>query len=137
MDVDSYLPYEGKVVLHNKRSHTALVRIPGWVGMEQVKAYVGHRPVHPARSGSYLVFQGLKAQDEIRLEFPVREFIEKSTIAGKQYTLKFRGSTLVDISPREDVLGSYPIYQRDSLQAKAAPMKTVKRFVSDQVLPLQ
>jgi hypothetical protein len=31
MDVDSYLPYEGKVVLHNKQARIAMVWMPGWV----------------------------------------------------------------------------------------------------------
>ena len=40
MDIESYLPYEGKVILYNKLAHTALVRIPSWVDLERLKGFV-------------------------------------------------------------------------------------------------
>ena len=39
MDVNSYLPYEGKVDLHNKEAWMALVRIPNWVENESGKMF--------------------------------------------------------------------------------------------------
>ena len=137
MDVNSYLPYEGKVVLHNKQAHTAHVRVPSWVEVGQVRSFVNNREGKPGRSGRYLVFQNLKKNDQIRLEFPVPTKIDKYTIAGKQYTITLRGSTLVDIAPREEVPGTYPIFQRDSLKATKAPLKKVRRFAAKGVLPLQ
>ena len=137
MDVDSYLPYEGKVVLHNKQAHTAHVRVPSWVEMGRLRSFVNDREGKPGRSGRYLVFQNLKKNDQIRLEFPVPTKIDKYTISGKQYTITLRGSTLVDIAPREEVPGTYPIFQRDSLKATKAPLKKVRRFAAARVLPLQ
>ncbi len=136
MDVDSYLPYEGKVVLHNKQAHSAFVRIPAWVDPHEVKNFVNGKPVNPAMTGRYEIFDSLKPMDEIRLEFPVREETDKYTIDGKVYTVKFRGSTAVDISPRDTDPKSYPIYQRAEMESDKAPMRTEKRFVPDQVLPL-
>src|SRR5207247_8970579 len=54
MDVDSYLPYEGKVELHNKLAKTALVRVPDWVDMDEVKSFVNDETVRPKASGRYL-----------------------------------------------------------------------------------
>ena len=38
---------------------------------------------------------------------------------------------------RERENGCYPIYMRDRLKANKAPMKSIKRFVPNKVLPLQ
>ncbi|RKY03463.1 MAG: hypothetical protein DRP56_11120, partial [Planctomycetota bacterium] len=48
------------------------------------------------------------------------------------YAITFRGNTVVDISPRNESPNVYPIYLRDHMKtAKKAPMKKVRRFVSD------
>src|SRR5579864_5833018 len=70
MDVDSYLPYEGKIELHNKQAKTAMVRIPNWVELLEVRSFVDNTSARPARSGRYLVFEGLRSGTTIRLEFP-------------------------------------------------------------------
>ena len=137
MDIDSYLPYEGKVVLHNKKAYTAQVRIPSWVPIDQVTCTLNAQTVQPPRVGRHLLFQNLKENDKIILEFCVPEFTQTYTMAGKDYTLTLRGSTLVDIAPRDTRPGQYPFCQRDALRAGKAPMKAIKRFVADKILPLQ
>jgi len=137
LDVDSYLPYEGKVLLHNKMAHTALVRMPGWLKTRNVKSTVNNKAAQPRQAGAYLVFQNLKKGDQIRLEFEVPESVQEYTIAGLKHRLFFRGSTLVDINPRMEVPGSYPTYQREHMRAAKARMKTMNRFVPHMILPLQ
>jgi len=100
MDIDSYLPYEGKVELRNKQARTALVRIPNWVDIREVKSFVNNTLAHPAGSGRYLVFDGLHKGTTIRLEFPNPETKEEHTIAGERYQVTLRGSTVMDIEPR-------------------------------------
>jgi len=142
MDIDSYLPYEGKVVLHNKQARTALVRIPGWVQKDKVQCSIkrASKPdvaevVTPPRFGSRLVFEGLAPGDEITLEFPQRVWIDHYTIDGKKYKITFKGSTIIDIEPRQS--GKvYAYYKREKYKLDKAPMKTIKRFVSDKVIPL-
>jgi len=144
MDIDSYVPYEGKVVLHNKKAHTALVRIPSWVDQSAVQAFISsgddeRKSVDPPSYGNRLLFEHLKEGDDITLEFPVTETTDQYTINGKKYTVKFRGSTVVDIGPRdEDDPGSdYLLYQREHLtKYSKAPMRKVTRFVTDTVVPL-
>jgi hypothetical protein len=135
MDVDSYLPYEGKVILHNKQARKALVRIPGWLNTSEVTTYVDGKAIHPPQAGRYLVVDNLKPKDEIRLEFPVREETDKYTVDGKIYQVKFRGSTVVDISPRDTDPKDYPLYECDTLASGKAPMKNVKRFIADRLIP--
>ncbi len=135
MDVDSYLPYEGKVVLHNKQADKALVRIPGWLAPSDVKTSVDGKLVHPSLAGRYLVLDNLRPKDEIRLDFPVREETDKYTIDGKPYQVTFRGSTLVDISPRDTDPKDYPLYQCDTLRSGKTPMRTARRFIADRLIP--
>ena len=92
--------------------------------------------LQPPFAGRYLVFDGLNPKDEIRLEFPVEEETDQYTIAGKQYTVKFRGSTLLEVTPRDTDPKEYPLYQRDELRGDRAPMHTVRRFVADRTIPL-
>jgi hypothetical protein len=136
MDVDSYLPYEGKVVLRNKQAHTALVRLPAWVRRADVKAVVNGRATRPGMSGARLIFQQLKPGDEIVLGFPVPLVTREYSIGGERYRLTFRGSTIVDISPRQDVPGMYPSYVREHMKTTRAPMITLQRFAPHRELAL-
>ncbi len=67
----------------------------------------------------------------------------------RRYTLRMRGNTVVDISPRPlpdivkmysddgdvfEVKAGYPIYLRDELRADKAPLKTVERYVAPRVV---
>lgn len=159
MDIDSYLPYEGKVVLRNKKANIAMVRIPGWLDIEKVRCTVNKKSVTPARSGRYLVFDKLKKKDKIVLDFPVTKSVRTYTMfAGVpkpvkspiKFNVTFRGSTVVDIEPRDvsEYINEkegwafiskkmYPIYQREHMKATDAPMRKVRRFVADKILPLQ
>lgn len=137
MDIDSHLPYEGKVVLHNKQAHTALVRLPAWVRAESVLGFVNDQSIQPVLAGHSLLFQKLKPRDEIRLEFPVTESTDTCTIYGKEYAVTFRGSTVVGIAPTDPTPNRYLLYyDREKSRQGLAPLRRVKRFVTDQVLPL-
>lgn len=142
MDIDSYLPYEGKVVLKNKQAHTALVRIPAWVDISNVNSTLeregaaGEKEVTPVRIENRLLFEELKPGDQLTLTFPVPETTDEYTINGKKYTIEFKGSTVVDISPRDTAGVHYLLYQRDNMKADKAPMMQVKRFAADKIIPL-
>ena len=137
MDIDSYLPYQGKVVLHNKQARTAWLRIPAWVEVSQLKSFINDEVAHPTHLANYLIFENLGKTDTIRLEFPVPEETNQQTIHRTQYTITYRGSTIVDIGPRKSDPKMVPLYERDFMKATKAPMHTVKRFVSDRIVPLQ
>ena len=145
LDIDSYLPYEGKVIIHNKQARKLLVRVPGWVEPDQVRCFVNEKPVRPALAGRYLVFDGLSRKglfrrgggEAIRIEFPVSDSIEKHTVGGREYTLTFRSSTLMDITPRSSDPGHYQYYLPQRFEGNKAPMRERTRFVADKTLPLQ
>ena len=150
MDIDSYLPYEGKVVLRNKKARAAWVRIPSWVERKKLKSFVNGKPAEPALVGNSLFFENLGKTDTIRLQFPVPEETDEHIIHRTKYMATYRGSTIVDIkrwtpAPRFTVdkkppspdRRMYRMYQRDHMRADKAPMRKVERFVSEHILPLQ
>jgi hypothetical protein len=148
LDVDSHLPCEGKVILRNKRAASVLVRIPYWVAQEKVTCFVDDQEVRPVYAGNRLRFDGLRAAGDkgpgsvVRIEFPVPTATEKHTVQGKEYTLTFRGSTLVDITPRDTTPGRYRYYRRDRYKADPstplrAPVKNIERFVAERIIGLQ
>jgi len=141
LDIDSYLPYEGKVIIRNKTARRISVRIPGWVKRHELRARVNgdDRRLSAFVGGAYQVFDGMKPGDILQLDFPMKEetvHLTTQTKAGKTtYKIDFRGNTVVDISPRNDSPYVYPIYLRDHMKtAKKAPMKTKTRFVPDKVI---
>ncbi len=138
LDVDSYLPYEGKVVLHNKQAHTVCVRIPYWVDRHALVCFVNEHLTDAPTTGNTLVLQGLQPGDTIRLAFPVSETIEHYTIGDERYTVTVRGSTVVDLQPRATNSNTHQnkvsFFVRDHLRETTTPMQTVKRFTPDRVL---
>jgi hypothetical protein len=139
VDVDSYLPYEGKVVVRNKAAQRVAIRIPSWVDVRQLRAEVSGVPCELDWTGRYVNFEGLQAGAAITLTFPVVEKELRYTVNAhtqweQEYTCLFRGSTLVDISPRDNAATSYPLYQRSHMRASEAPIRQVERFVANRLV---
>ncbi|MDP2989367.1 MAG: hypothetical protein Q8O57_02235, partial [Kiritimatiellota bacterium] len=140
MDMDSCLPYEGKVVMHNKRLRRVAVRIPSWVSRRALRAQVGAVSRDLRWAGNYLLLDDLKPGDCIQLDFPVHESTASYTIAAglpqaeQTYRCSFRGSTLVEISPRSDDPTAYPLYKRGHLKTNKTPFKQTTRFLTDKTI---
>ena len=146
MDIDSYLPYEGKVVLHNKQAKEAFVRIPLWVDREKTECSVNGDPIAKRWFGNYLRVESLRPEDEVRIEFPMEERFELWTKpehgqhlitaipGGTVFRFKFRGNTLVEVSP--PLMNGSPLY-RDrpkKYSAEMTPRRNVTRYVSSMIL---
>ncbi len=161
LDVNSYLPYEGKVVVKNKAAKKVRLRLPLWASRSDVRCRVGSKSARPEWFGNYLVFDGLKPGAEIVVEFPMIErTIQRTVKALKQtYTIHIRGNTVIDISPRGtppqyrrtgDPWGGgsgkvypppnetegcvYKFYLRDHLRANKAPMVKKMRFAPERII---
>jgi hypothetical protein len=153
MDVMSHVPYEGRVELHNKQAVAALVRIPRWVDRNHVQYTVNGRQVRPRNVGHSVLFQGLDKGDRIRLDFPIETYTDHYTIGGKTYEVLFKGSTVIrvkgpadnDTGPLFDGMGQplegseirlYKMYNRENYLADKAPVRMIRRFEADQLIPL-
>jgi hypothetical protein len=131
LDVDSYLPFEGKVVLKNKKAQSVFVRIPLWVDKSALHSQVGKRKVKNDWFDQYLRFENLKAKDIITIEFPMVEKTERWTLHGTTRICRFKGNTLIEISP--------PIHpaaycRRQRFLDDKAPLKKVTRYVTEKML---
>ncbi|MDR0294163.1 MAG: hypothetical protein LBH95_08435 [Oscillospiraceae bacterium] len=161
LDVNSYLPYEGKVELNVKTAEAAAVRLPLWVDWSQAAVNVNGTSQAVKRTGQYVMVEGLKTGDTVSITFPVKEWDETFTLLWKEgqpymkstdpgegwraqaepdkFTLTFRGYTLVEITPVTNKTGSNPdnrlLYQRTAMRSGTAPMISVKRFVPKTVIP--
>ena len=139
LDVESHLPYEGKVAIRNKAARRVAVRVPSWVSRRQIRADLAGQTRPLAWAGNYVLFDGLQRGNVITLTFPVKDTTARYTVnartpAEQAYTCIFRGSTMVDISPRDQVPTSYPLYQREHLRKDKAPAKTIERFVASRTI---
>jgi hypothetical protein len=144
LDIESHLPYEGKVVLRNKSARAVWVRMPLWVDLKRVSCRVGDKTARPEWMGRYARFEHVGPSQTVTVEFPVEERTETWTTppnwtpiirelpaAGTVFTMKFRGNTLAELTPPL-APGSWLYQQRATLyRAKQAPMKEVTRHVTD------
>lgn len=118
LDVDSYLPVEGKVVLHIKNAPRVAVRMPQWCVPFEVSVSVGDRSRRPHVQGKYVHTGNLRPGDRVALTFPVPERTLDRLIAGQTYRLRLRGSNVVDIEPKGV---AFPLYRNQPTgQEKAA-----------------
>jgi hypothetical protein len=71
LDLISYLPYEGKVIINNKATKNLNVRIPGWTLIKNVCVKVNGNVVTPESAGGrYIRLSGLNGREEIEITFP-------------------------------------------------------------------
>ncbi|MBZ5563624.1 MAG: hypothetical protein LAP13_14540 [Acidobacteriia bacterium] len=146
MDIDSYLPYEGKVILHNKTAKAAFVRLPYFVDPKNVQVSVPSRSLTPHWMNKHVLLSEIRPGEEIQITFPIKEDVATYTLYNvlerpyyserghslrteRQYACRFRGNTLVEISPRVS-MPSYPLYLRDHFRQARAPLTTKPRYVA-------
>ncbi len=155
LDVHSYLPYQGKVVIKNKMAKVLSVRIPVWVDKEAVQSEINGEQASPMWVNRYLVFSSLNPQDSVVITFPMVETTETYSLKWKEadfwlegtnpgtewkpqdkpdrFTFRIKGNTVVEVTPKYEG-GDYPLYLRSHFDQTDAPMKKVSRFVTSTVV---
>jgi len=137
LDVDSFLPFEGRVEIHVRTARQVAVRIPWWVRRPDLRTELNRQVVVGVWAGNYLAFRGLHPGDRLDLRFPVPESTASYTAAahipGQEcvYTLSLRGSTVLAVSPHDGQPTTYPLYQREAMRSAEAPVKRVTQFIAD------
>lgn len=109
LDIDSYLPAAGRVVLKIKSAPAVLVRVPAWCRPEEMQVSVSGSSYRAASVGRYLRIDGLKPGDVVEITFPMAEQTLTRVIGDLPFTLKLRGSNVIDIDPRGTAI---PLYVR-------------------------
>jgi hypothetical protein len=134
LDIHSYLPYEGRVIIRNKTANRISVRIPPWVNRRRLEITLNGELISPALVSHYIDLRGIRPGDVTELRFPmVEQVITRTAYAATPeetaYTIRMRGNTVMELTPQNESPNVYPFY-RASLQGNVAPLKTATRYVS-------
>ena len=147
LDIESYMPYTGKVVVKNKTSDTINIRIPAWINRYKLVFKMNGSPVNVGYAGRYAVFSGLSGQETITLEFPLER--EKMLLPIPFFNCRphwgmpmlnaqFKGSTCIGVEEKmenEDLRGADPmwikLFNRPKYQSDREIMKKTEYYCVD------
>ena len=133
-DVDSHIPYTGRVDVKMKKKLDLEIRIPEWVEPEDVACKVNDESREIGFAGRYAKIGKVKKGQTVVMTFPISERTRKVHIQGppggvNEYTLIIRGNTVVSIDPP----GKYaPLYRRGHYRNGQTLYRKTTRFVSDE-----
>jgi hypothetical protein len=130
-DVNSHLPYQGRVEVLVKRELDLEVRLPEWVEPRRARCLVNGERRALTLAGRYAGVGWVEQGDEVMLEFPIGERTEMVTIEGLEYGITRRGSEVVHIEPPGK---NCPLYQRGHYRAGETLWRTAVRFVPQREL---
>jgi hypothetical protein len=131
-DIDSYIPYIGRVELKIKEPLSLEVRIPEWVKAGEAKCEVDSDARVIGYEGRYAQIGKVGRGQTVVVTFPISERTEKRRIEGYDYTFIVRGNDVVAADPS----GKYcPFYQRGHYRTGTPLYEKVRRFVSAQEVP--
>ena len=137
VDVWSWFPYEGKMVVRNKGMRRIVVRVPGWVQRGVLRCNINGKDMQPEWIGNRLLFDGLAGTEELSFKVPV--ILEKTryTMANlndlspkpDEYDCEFKGNTVISVGEPEPTGDQYRIFQREHLRTDKSPMKEMPLYV--------
>ncbi len=131
-DIDSYIPYQGRIEIRVKQAVDLSVRIPEWVTPEQTHCRVNQQERTLGWEGRYAKVGKVTAGDQVTVTFPIFERTDKVLIEKSTYTLVRKGNEVVSIAPQGI---NSPLYQRQFYHGNEPRMRTVTRFASSETTP--
>jgi hypothetical protein len=109
VEVVSCLPHRGELDVVVKETRRVLVRVPEWAPKDGVKAFRERKATDVKWAASYVVFEGLTRGEQLTVTYPLRLWEVREKMQGVEYTERWRGNTIVDVTP----LGKWiPMYRR-------------------------
>ncbi len=127
-DVDSHIPYEGRVDVRVKQGCDLSVRIPEWVTPAEVACQVNESRHSPQWEGRYARFGPVQPGDVAAMSFPMPLRTEDISVQGNYYKIVRKGNEVVTIDPA----GRYcPLYQRAHYRANSTRWRKMPRFLSE------
>ena len=128
-DVNSYLPYSGRVEIKAKQPLTSLkVRAANWVEKQQVACRVGGETRRISWNGNYLDTGSVNPGQTVTLEFPIQERRQKLESFDHKYEAVFRGNDCVELTPGGEY---YTLFQRDHYRLDQPRYAKVRRFTCE------
>jgi hypothetical protein len=110
--VVSFLPGSGRVTVVPRIVADYLIRIPGFVRWDTVRAFRGQpepRQVEVIRNGEYVLFKNASACEELSVTYPLVQFIQKTKAGGKDLAVHWKGNFVTGLSPRGKV---WPLFEK-------------------------
>ena len=130
-DVDSYIPYEGRVDVKVKQPVDLSMRIPEWVTPAETRCQVNDMDRSLEWEGRYAKVGSVEPGDIVTLSFPISKRTNNVHIEKRPYNLVRKGNEVILIDPP----GRYcPLYQRRHYSDSAPRWRKVKRFISNEVI---
>lgn len=107
LDVSSYLPVEGKVVLSIKEARDVRVRLSEWIQLDQVEIEIDGVRQPAQLDGQWLRLNNLQTGNRVTILFPVQEQQLFRVIGEIPYKLTMHGANVVAIDPKGT---AYPLF---------------------------
>ena len=105
-------PFEGRVDILIHDARTLLLHVPDWARVMRVRLSVDGVQTHNKWEGSYLELTGLRPWQTVSLNYPLRELEEQVRVGESEYGVRWKGDTVVGISPDGTVLPLYGRFRR-------------------------
>jgi hypothetical protein len=121
VDVISCLPHRGELDVLVKAARRVLVRTPQWITKDRVQCFIDKQSAPVTWKGSYVLFEPVKEGQRLTVTYPLRLAEVKETVGsldGREYTERWRGNTIVDISPPGKWI---PMFRRPELESEQVP----------------
>ena len=131
-DVESHVPYTGRVDVKVKQALDLEIRIPEWVRPDQAECTVDGEPRALSFDGRYARVGEVGNGQTVTMTFPISERTENRNIEGFDYTFIIRGNDVVHVDPPGQY---YPLYRRGHYRLGKTLYRKVERFVSDIEFP--
>ena len=126
-DVDSYIPYQGRVDVRVKQPVDLSIRIPEWVAPGETRCQVNGKERALGWDGRYAQVGEVKPGGVTTLSFPIFERTDIVHIEKQRFTLVRKGNEVVSIDPP----GRYcPLYRRQHFRDDTPRWRKVTRFIS-------
>ena len=128
-DVESHVPYRGRVDVKVKRPIDLSIRIPEWVRPEETRCQVNDTERRLGWDGRYAQVGSAKPGDTVTLTFPIVERTDVVQVEKQPFTLVRKGNEVVSIDPPGR---THPLYQRERYREDTPRWRKVTRFVSSE-----
>jgi len=128
VDIDSYLPYEGRVDFHLKDFCRYLrIHVPPWIptASREMRCTLNGQPSVLEWQGRYVKTQTAHDGDQLTITFPVSSRVEIGKVSGSECAVVLKGNDLVGLG---HLGGGVPFYQCKHLLRHYTPWRHISRF---------
>lgn len=131
-DIESHIPYTGRVDIKIKQSFNMKIRIPDYVNINDLVCNINDKKVETIIENKYASVANVKKGDVVTISFPLEEKVEKIWNEGTKYNVIFKGNDVVNINPP----GIYcPLYQRNYYRKNSTRYIKSERFYFNGDIP--